>query len=788
LRALLVVLGVGFCGAAWAAPERGENLLASPGFETPGAWHKPGKGFTVVDEGRDGGKCILCESDVDNETSGAMQRLTFDPPIRHPFTVSGWSKAEGAAGADYCLYLDVWYEDGTNLWGMRGDFDGGTHDWQRVEYTVDVDKPVTKIEFFILFRRATGKAWFDDVRLSLTPFELRRERIVASLYGGNSIDYAAALSLPAQWKASILAGQGVVYVAEGEGAAVAMSWDGTDPAGARLAGGEYAIRVEATDRLRNEALVHRARVRTASGEGLGYVAWTASSMQRVLIDSIPPDAEPRASLREAAIALAGNEYESFQVAVRTAPGKTLDGCTVEVAALEGERGSIPAENVAWHQVGFVWLDALWPHPKRSHAAPGWWPDPLLPVRRFDVPPATTQSVWFTVYAPPGTPTGEYRGKVVIRPRNAPPIRVPVRATVYGFDLPVRSNLKTAFALMDGFLEKLYGKPLTPELRQAYGDFVLEHRLNPDDISRTDPPALEDLERYDGKGLNAFNVLNMVRPRGDAAWVCWSPLEVYRPEFKQSLIDRLDPYVAELEKRGLKDRAYVYTFDERGPEFFPVMTEYFGLIKQRYGIPTLTTAKVPQDAEVMRKLNVDWNCPVSSAYRFDEAEKCREAGLQVWTYVCLGPRYPFANFLADDPLIEARVIAWQAYHQKVDGFLYWGLNIWSRKNNDYLIDPEADGPRLRWSITTGGRWPALHGDGELLYAGKNGPIGSIRLANLRDGLEDYEYLHRLAESTGVDTARHACEPVTTSLTTFTREPEVVQAQRDRIARRIENAAP
>ena len=46
--------------------------------------------------------------------------------------------------------------------------------------------------------------------------------------------------------------------------------------------------------------------------------------------------------------------------------------------------------------------------------------------------------------------------------------------------------------------------------------------------------------------------------------------------------------------SLADKAYVYTFDERPDEFYPIIREYFGLIKKRYGIPTLTTAKVPQD--------------------------------------------------------------------------------------------------------------------------------------------------------------------------------------------------
>ena len=212
------------------------------------------------------------------------------------------------------------------------------------------------------------------------------------------------------------------------------------------------------------------------------------------------------------------------------------------------------------------------------------------------------------------------------------------------------------------------------------------------------------------------------------------------------------------------------------------------MKERWGIPTLTTAKIPQDPAVMKELNVDWNCPLTARYDLDAAERCRAAGLQVWAYVCCSPRYPYANWLADDPLVEARVIWWQAYHQKMDGMLYWGLNIWGRANNKTMIDPEKDGPLLNFGITTEAVWAdRLHGDGLLLYPGKDGPIGSIRLANIRDGLEDYDYLSLLAEREGsIEKARQACLPVTTSLTQFTRDPETVLAQRDRIARRIERA--
>lgn len=799
---------------AFAAPQRGQNLLANPGFEAvngvAGAgWTKYGPAAPqyVTDAAHSGKVSLFCQSATPDQIRGAMQEITFDPPLKHPFRFSGWSKSENAGGDDYCIYLDAFHSDGTPLWGIRKNFSPGTHGWEYIEHTFDVTKPIAKIQYFVLFRRATGKVWFDDMSLSLSPFDVQATQLLPSLYGGNSLDYTARLSLPAAWTASVLAGGRTVYSQTGKGAAVSFAWPGTDPTGNLLPGGKYTVRLTAKDDLLGEEITGERIATTVSGAGRGYVAWTDNAMNRILINRLPP-ATGRVGQTDAGrvgetdtgrvgqtfslpcrISLARNESESFQVALRTAPATELKDCTVQLTDLQGPGGTRLSRNfIQWRQVGWVNLPALSPAANLPpDALPGWWPDPLLPVTRFTIPPATTQSLWFTVYAPPGTKPGLYRGSLTIRPANGTLLEVPVEATVYNFELPTQGHLKTAFALMDGFLERLYGKPLTAEMRRRYGDFCLQFRLNPDDISRTDPPSIDDLAHYNDRGMNAFNVINMVQPRGDKTWVCWSELDVYTPQFKQSLIMRLDPYLAELKRRGLFDKAYCYTFDERGEDFYPVMKEYFGVMKERWGIPTLTTARVKQDPQAMRDLNVDWNCPVSSAYHFHEAEKCRAAGLQVWSYICCGPRQPYANFLADDNLLEARLIWWQWYQQKMDGFLYWGLNIWDRQSNNYLIDPEKDGPRLKWGITTGGDdiWlKSLSGDGELLYAGKDGPIGCIRLANIRDGLDDYEYLYLLAKLKSLESARTACNPVTTSLITYTRDPQVLLKQRDTIAREIE----
>ncbi|MGD9497497.1 MAG: glycoside hydrolase domain-containing protein, partial [Armatimonadota bacterium] len=203
----------------------------------------------------------------------------------------------------------------------------------------------------------------------------------------------------------------------------------------------------------------------------------------------------------------------------------------------------------------------------------------------------------------------------------------------------------------------------------------------------------------------------------------------------------------------------------------------------WGVPTFTTARIPLEPELLRSLNVDWICPHAQTYDLGRAEACREAGLQVWTYTCCGPRFPYTNIMADDPLICARIIGWQMYQQKLDGFLFWGLNYWARPHNDRPIHL-PQGPRLQWSITTGGdTWYALHGDGVLLYPLPDGPMGSIRLANIRDGFEDYEYLWALGEAGGdVDRVRHLCEPVTTSLSSFTLDPELLLRQRESVAQR------
>ena len=53
-----------------------------------------------------------------------------------------------------------------------------------------------------------------------------------------------------------------------------------------------------------------------------------------------------------------------------------------------------------------------------------------------------------------------------------------------------------------------------------------------------------------------------------------------------------------------------------------------------------------------------------------------------------------------------------------------------------------------------------GDGKLLYAGTDGPIGSVRLAAVRDGIEDFGYLALLKAQKGDAAVQALISPLST----------------------------
>lgn len=128
--------------------------------------------------------------------------------------------------------------------------------------------------------------------------------------------------------------------------------------------------------------------------------------------------------------------------------------------------------------------------------------------------------------------------------------------------------------------------------------------------------------------------------------------------------------------------------------------------------------------------------------FAEIQKQRE----VWFYTCALPGGKFCNRLLDIPLIKTRIMYWGAAKYRLSGYLHWGFNCYRLGQNPYTdLCP---------------RFSAVHeerylppGDTHLVYPGPEGPYSSVRLEQIRKGIEDFEILtkaliHRETDATAV----------------------------------------
>ena len=125
-------------------------------------WDPWGEGFEMSSDGP------LCDNGNDAQLiKGAGKKIILNQAIPLPLRVTAESKAEKAGFTNsrgYSLYLDIYYVDGTALYGQVAEFTGGTHDWETVQVLVNPSSPIRYVNCWLLFRRNTGKAWFRNLR------------------------------------------------------------------------------------------------------------------------------------------------------------------------------------------------------------------------------------------------------------------------------------------------------------------------------------------------------------------------------------------------------------------------------------------------------------------------------------------------------------------------------------------------------------------------------------------------------------------------------------------------
>jgi len=547
--------------------------------------------------------------------------------------------------------------------------------------------------------------------------------------------------------------------------------------------------------------VSKAAVRRANDDPtLPYALTTYGPLITVFRD------EPLPAGARQAIGLSAcrNEREVAQLVILPCD-LDLHKVRLEISDLAGNNSTISRENVELNLVDYVWVKPTRYRQERL----GWYPDPLLPLEPFDVAADSLQPLWVAVYVPKDAAAGDYQGEIRVIPENAPPISVPLRLHVWDFELPLRPALRTSFALFESEINELYGwtGDLPQALRRQHYDLLLKRRINAGCCySHVPMPRLEDLDYCMERGSNAIT-LGCIPDN----------LNPWRDEDLNPWLDMLEPYLNYLKQKGWYDLAWCYGYDEVVQPGYDAVRETYGRIARRYpGLKRAVTLGSVENPDLLSGA-ADIFIPETDRYRQEPLQRRQRAGDEAWTYTSMWPRHPFANAFTDYPRIDQRILFWQCWKYRVDGFMYYAINMWHTNSVAEPEDVEGDSrihadPLLRQAIREGKRYPdvpwntyagdgAMAGDGQLVYPGHDGILlSSIRLESISQGIEDYDYLAlldgltkqlRAADAEGkhqdllarCDQLLAVRPEITSDFTHYTKDPELLEAERTAVANLI-----
>ncbi len=104
-------------------------------------------------------------SNTDKETKGLFFPIQLNQTVPEPIIASAQSRSEGVEGspnADYSLYMDIAYSDGTYQWGVAETFSVGEQgkNWSTKTVRFMPEKPIKSLTMYLLFRNRKGTVWF----------------------------------------------------------------------------------------------------------------------------------------------------------------------------------------------------------------------------------------------------------------------------------------------------------------------------------------------------------------------------------------------------------------------------------------------------------------------------------------------------------------------------------------------------------------------------------------------------------------------------------------------------
>ena len=490
--------------------------------------------------------------------------------------------------------------------------------------------------------------------------------------------------------------------------------------------------------------------------------------------------------REMKISAARNEYEGFQIITFGRPDGKPVNIKASVSSLINNDGiSIPAKNIT---IGFM-KSIKSEKPDIPVDFVGKIPDAIINGKTdFEVRPYDFSPLYVKIFTG-DSKSGTYSGELTLTCGKFQE-KIKIKLRVYNFTLPRKGTLRTAFSFFEDFYLQWYNlKSIPDDKKMAIYNFLLSYRLSPNNIYTKEAvfPNVKFLKQIKNQ-TNFFTI----RGKGRA-----NPLS---PEMLKEAVRQTRESIERIKANGLQDDMYYYSYDEILSHYsdgkMAAVKQINTALKKEFPKLRLMQTSFP-DKRIENLFNV-W-VPIisyfSSAAKRKILERLKKRGDEIWWYGADEPHHPYPNYFLDYPVFDCRIIMTLSYIYKVKGILYWCINReWKNNLNINKKWPDAEWKPYIYHASRGTR-KYKNGMGNLVYPGKNGELlPSLRLENLRDGLEDYEYLVMLKELTdaqsGTPLAREAEKllkipaNVAVAADNYSSNPENLINYRNKIALMIE----
>lgn len=450
-----------------------------------------------------------------------------------------------------------------------------------------------------------------------------------------------------------------------------------------------------------------------------------------------------------------NEYACAQCVIKA--GKDLGRVTIYVSPPRHAESSVllPENSIKLNFVGSIPIEQNTPKYRKAdliRPAPGRFPDYLAEEKETSVEKGTYKAVFLTIKIPRDADAGTYTGSITAKTDEGDK-SLPLRLTLYPLTLPDERHLMVTEWYTTGRFQKFHGIDSSDSeqfyrMLGVYASNMAEHRQNVFRVSldlissklSEDGKLKFDFSRFD-KWAQIFwdtgrmNLLEtgFVARFGESGW---SSREIVLRDFrvekestsrmitvpgKEFLPQFLPALENHLREKDWLEKTVFHIADEPSNHNVMSWREASQLVHEH--APALRRIDAIETTHCFDRLEI-WVPKLDYlATWYDTYEKARQQGCELWFYtVGIFQKGSYPNKTVDVPLIESRILHWLNCRFGLKGYLHWGFNSWT--DDPYNAPGEH------------------RGDGWHVYPKKDGLINSLRWEQMRNGIQDYEYLWML----------------------------------------------